>query len=64
MIATYRSRCDSCEEAIEEGEEITFEIGGRAAVHQDCPGPQLPSPHPMCTSCWLPHPEAITCDTW
>lgn len=64
MIARYRSRCTSCEAEIEVGEEITFEAEVSRAVHLECPETQPTSPHPTCTSCWLPHPEAIGCDQW
>lgn len=67
--ASHPGHCPACDEPIEVGEVICcadyalpFEQRRRPTVwrHVSCPDP-LATEHPVCTTCWLTHPEG-TCD--
>lgn len=62
-IAQFRARCDKCEQSIEIGDQILMDIDDLLWVHVLCPvkADDLTPRNPVCTTCWLDHPEG-RCD--
>jgi hypothetical protein len=63
--ARFAGRCGACDERIHEGDPIRFAAEGGYTIHDDCDAIPTTDPlaatHPVCSTCWLTHPEG-TCD--
>lgn len=58
--ARFGGICPECREPFTPGTDITRDIPDSPWRHATCPDPLTPS-HPVCTTCWLDHPEGA-CD--